>query len=95
MLGQTVPTRRVPQRNISESTVQHTNVLSQEFLATQRKRPGALKPDLIGAEGAPRKRRRIFRRSAAEWRVSTDVAQAMVRKDVLQAERDVDLRHLD
>lgn len=67
------------------------STLSPQFIAAQRKRLEALKAELLGADSAAQKEARADQEDGgAEAQEYEDVAQAMDRKEVLQARHDVD-----
>ncbi|MEO6895055.1 MAG: TraR/DksA family transcriptional regulator [Caldimonas sp.] len=71
------------------------STLSPQFIAAQRKRLEALKADLLGAENTAQEENRDLQEArGAEAQEYEDAAQAMDRKEVLQARHDVDLPRL-
>ncbi len=71
------------------------NDLSQEFIAAQRKRLQALKAELLDAEAAALKESNdLQEESGGEAKEYEDAAQALDRREVLQAKHDVDLKRL-
>ena len=70
------------------------SALSPEFVAAQKKRLQALKAELLGAESAAQKETVDRREGGAEAEEYEDAAQAIDRKEVLQARHDVDLPRL-
>ncbi|MEO6363303.1 MAG: TraR/DksA family transcriptional regulator [Caldimonas sp.] len=68
--------------------------LSPEFIAAQKKRLQTLKAELVGAESAAQKEIADQREGGAEAEEYEDAAQAMDRKEILQAKHDVDLPRL-
>lgn len=71
------------------------STLSPQFIAAQRKRLETLKADLLGAENTAQEENRDLQEArGAEAQEYEDAAQAMDRKEVLQARHDVDLPRL-
>lgn len=71
------------------------SALSQEFIADQRRRLEALKTELLDAEDAALKEMNDLQEERGEEaKEYEDAAQALDRKEVLQARHDVDLRRL-
>jgi DnaK suppressor protein len=72
------------------------DLLSPEFIATQRERLEALKADLVGAEADSLKVENDLQEQrgdeAAEYE---EMAQDLDRREVLQAKHDVDRKRLD
>jgi DnaK suppressor protein len=67
------------------------SMLSPQFIAAQRKRLEALKAELLGADSAAQKETREGQEDGgADAKEYEDAAQAMDRKEVLQAKHDVD-----
>ena len=67
------------------------STLSPQFIAAQRKRLEALKAELLGADSAAQKETREGQEDGdADAKEYEDAAQAMDRKEVLQAKHDVD-----
>ncbi len=66
------------------------SALSPEFVAAQKKRLEALKAELLGAESEARDEMDDRREGGAEAVEYEDAAQAMERKEVLQAKHEVD-----
>ncbi|MEO8523750.1 MAG: TraR/DksA family transcriptional regulator [Caldimonas sp.] len=66
------------------------SALSPEFVAAQKERLQALKAELLGAESAALKETNERREAGAEAEEYEDAAQAMDRKEVLQAKHEVD-----
>jgi len=67
------------------------STLSPQFIAAQRKRLEALKAELLGAESAAQQETREDQEDGGDdAREYEDAAQAMDRKEVLQARHDVD-----
>ena len=73
----------------------HRNALSEQFIAAQRTRLEVLKTQLLGAESAALKEvTDLEEASGEEAEEYEDEAQAMDRKEVLQARHDVDRQRL-
>jgi RNA polymerase-binding transcription factor len=70
------------------------NTLSKEFIAAQKKRLEALKAELQGAENSAMSEMNDRLANGAEAVEYEDAAQAMDRKEILQAKHDVDLPRL-
>lgn len=71
------------------------STLSPQFITAQRKRLETLKADLLGAENTAQEENRDLQEArGAEAQEYEDAAQAMDRKEVLQARHDVDLPRL-
>ncbi len=68
--------------------------LSPEFIAAQKQRLQTLQAELLGAESAALKETNDRRGDGAEAEEYEDGAQAMERKEVLQAKHEVDLPRL-
>ena len=69
------------------------HALSQEFIASQRKRLEALKAEIAGSEDAAAKEANDLQESRGEEAEEyEDAAQAMDRKEVLQSKHEVDLK---
>lgn len=67
------------------------NTLSPQFIATQRRRLEDLKAELLGVDSAAQEEAREDQENiGAEAQEYEDAAQAMDRKEVLQARHDVD-----
>ena len=67
------------------------NTLSPQFIATQRRRLEDLKAELLGVDNAAHEEAREDQENVgAEAQEYEDAAQAMDRKEVLQARHDVD-----
>ena len=67
------------------------STLSPQFIAAQRKRLEALKAELLGADSAAQQETREEQEDGgADAQEYEDAAQAMDRKEVLQAKHDVD-----
>ena len=67
------------------------STLSPQFIAAQRKRLEVLKAELLGAESAAQQEAREDEEDGgADAQEYEDAAQAMDRKEVLQAKHDVD-----
>jgi DnaK suppressor protein len=67
------------------------STLSPQFIAAQRKRLEALKAELLGADSAAQKEAREGQEDGGvDAKEYEDAAQAMDRKEVLQAKHDVD-----
>ncbi len=67
------------------------STLSPQFITTQRKRLKALQAELLGAESAAQKETRDGQEEGgADAEEYEDAAQAMDRKEVLQAKHEVD-----
>ncbi len=67
------------------------NTLSPQFIATQRRRLEDLKAELLGVDSAAQEEAREDQENVgAEAQEYEDAAQAMDRKEVLQARHDVD-----
>ena len=72
------------------------NELSNEFIAGQRTRLEALRAELLGADNAALKEAKdTAEQGGEEAREYEDAAQAMDRKEVLQARHDVDQLRLN
>ncbi len=71
------------------------NTLTSDFIESQRKRLVALKAELQGAEGAAQKENKDLQEErGGEAREYEDAAQAMDRKEVLQAKHEVDAKRI-
>jgi DnaK suppressor protein len=67
------------------------STLSPQFITAQRKRLEALRAELLGADSASRKETKASQEEGgAEAEEYEDAAQAMERKEVLQAKHEVD-----
>ncbi len=66
------------------------SALSPEFIAAQKKRLEAMRVELLGAENDARDEMNDRQEGRAEAVEYEDAAQAMDRKEVLQAKHDVD-----